>query len=168
MGKRLLEALGQNDAMILNRFSFGGAAAIVTSMALIIGLDAATMTKPAIIGGLLIVAVADNLTDSLSIHIYQESERLEGHEAFIATLTNFVARLLVSLSFVLLVVLLPMREAVAAALAWGLLLLCALTYLLARERQVGVVSEIGKHIAVALVVILASRAIGRWILAATT
>jgi VIT1/CCC1 family predicted Fe2+/Mn2+ transporter len=150
--------------MIIKRFSFGGAAAIVTSVALIIGLDAATATKPTIIGGLLIVAIADNLTDSLSIHIYQESERLEGHEAFVATLTNFAARLLVSLSFVLLVVLLPMHDAVPVSLGWGLLLLCGLTYLLARERRVSVVAEISKHIAVALVVIVASKAIGTWIL----
>ena len=154
--------------MLIKRFSFGGTAAIVTSVALIIGLDAATATRPTIIGGLLIVAIADNLTDSLSIHIYQESERLEGREAFVATLTNFAARLLVSLSFVLLVVLLPMRDAVPAALAWGLLLLSVLTYLLARSRGANVASEIGKHIAVASLVISASRLIGTWILVSVT
>jgi len=154
--------------VIINRFSFGGAAAIVTSMALIIGLDAATATKPTIIGGLLIVALADNLTDSLSIHIYQESERLERHEAFVATLTNFAARLLVSLSFVPLVLLLPLHQAVYVSVGWGLLLLCGLTYLLARERGASIVSEISKHIAVALVVISVSKAIGAWILVSMT
>jgi hypothetical protein len=41
--------------------SFGSPAAIVTSMALIIGLDAATVTKAAMIGSLLSLGVGDNL-----------------------------------------------------------------------------------------------------------
>jgi hypothetical protein len=57
------------------RISFGGTAAIVTSMALIVGLDAANAGRAAMVSALLIAAVADNLTDSLSVHMYQESER---------------------------------------------------------------------------------------------
>jgi hypothetical protein len=51
------------------RISFGGTAGIVTSMALIVGLDAANAGRAAIMSALLIAAVADNLTDSLSIHM---------------------------------------------------------------------------------------------------
>jgi len=63
------------------RFSFGGTAAIVTSMALMAGFDAANAGRATLVSALLIAAVADNLTDSLSVHMYQESERLElpGH-----------------------------------------------------------------------------------------
>ena len=83
--------------------SFGATAAIVTSMGLIIGFGAAGIARPTIIAGLLVVGLADNLTDSLSIHIYQEAERLEPRAAFRATLGNFATRLLISLSFVVLV-----------------------------------------------------------------
>jgi hypothetical protein len=55
----------------VSSLSFGCTAAIVTSLALIVGLDAARATKAAIVSGLLIVALADNLTDALSMHIYQ-------------------------------------------------------------------------------------------------
>ena len=78
----------RSDYMQIKNFSFGATAAIVTSMGLIIGLDAATATKATILSGLLIVAIADNLTDSLSVHIYQESERLEPRAAFHATLVH--------------------------------------------------------------------------------
>ncbi len=77
-------------------YGFGVAAAIITSTALIVGLDAATATTKAIVGGLIIVALADNLTDSISIHLYQEAERLETRRAFRATLLNFGARLFVA------------------------------------------------------------------------
>lgn len=53
----------------LRRLSFGGPAAIVTSMALIVGLGAATAGKAAIVGSLLVIGLADNLTDSLSVHL---------------------------------------------------------------------------------------------------
>src|SRR5512143_3698529 len=104
--------------MKIGNVSFGGTAAIVTSVALIFGLDAATATKSAIVSGLLIVALADNLTDALSMHIYQESERrLEAREAFILTWSNFVTRLAVALTFVLLVLLLPVGSALVATAA---------------------------------------------------
>jgi hypothetical protein len=93
--------------MDIRNFSFGGAAAIVTSLGLIIGLDAASASRATIVGGLLIVAIADNLTDSLSIHMYQESERLDTRKAFRATLINFATRLSLSLSFVLLMISFP-------------------------------------------------------------
>lgn len=147
----------------ISRFSFGGTAAIVTSMALIVGLNAATATKATIISGLLVVALADNLTDSLSIHIYQESERLEERNAFITTLTNFTTRLVLSISFMLLVLLLPITHAIIVSVIWGFSLLIALTYMLARERNVSVASEVFKHVAVALMVIIASQSIGAWI-----
>src|SRR5512142_725500 len=152
--------------MKMGNVSFGGTAAIVTSVALIFGLDAATATKSTIVSGLLIVALADNLTDALSMHVYQESERrLESREAFVATWSNFLTRLLLALTFVLLVVLLPISSAVIASAVWGLALLIALTWALARERKVGFVTELGKHCAAALVVILASRGIGAFITA---
>ena len=43
-------------------------------------------------------------SDSLSIHMYQEAERLEGKGALRTTLANFVSRLLVALSFVFIVI----------------------------------------------------------------
>ena len=115
------------------------------------------------VSALLIAAVADNLTDSLSVHVYQESERLEQKEAFIGTLSNFVTRLLLCLSFVLIVVLLPEHIAAIWGLVWGTSLLVALTCLLARFRGVSAMSKVGKHLAIALAIILVSQRMGHWI-----
>lgn len=147
----------------ITRFSFGGTAAVVTNMALIIGLTAATATRSAIISSLMIVALADNLTDSLSIHIYQESERMESKEAFRVTVANFFARLAVSLLFVLFVLLLPLAMAAAMSLLWGALLLIFISIAIARDRGVSPASEIVKHVTAALIVIAASQALGAWI-----
>ena len=132
-------------------------------MGLIVGLNAATAQKTAIVGSLLIVALADNLTDSLGVHIYQESERLAEREAFRTTVANFATRLLVSLSFIAMVLLLPTPAAISLSIGWGLLLLASLSYLLAKARAANPISEICKHCAVALAVIALSTAVGIWI-----
>jgi VIT1/CCC1 family predicted Fe2+/Mn2+ transporter len=145
-------------------FSFGSTSAIVTSMGLIIGLGTTATQTATIVSGLLIIAIADNITDSLSIHVYQEAERLEARSAFRATLMNFVARLLVVLTFAIIVLVLPGPYAGIVALAWGLLLLAGLSYVVARARDVRPLPEVGKHLGVAILVIAASRLIGSWIL----
>ena len=146
-----------------SRISYGGSAAIATSMALVSGLGAAGAMKPVVASALLIAALADNLTDSLSIHIFQESEQLDQKEAFAGTVSNFVTRLLVCLSFILLVWLLPVSVALGLIIAWGMFLLAALTFLVARERKVGAFLEVVKHLLVAASVVVVSKAIGSWI-----
>ena len=142
-------------------FTFGGTSAIVTSMGL--GLESATAPTATILSGLLIIAVADNVSDSLSIHMYQ-AERLDTRGALRTTLANFVRRLLVAVSFVIMVMMRPVRYAGIVAVGWGFLLLAGLSYILARKRGVSALGEIGKHIAIAVTVIIASRLIGTWIL----
>jgi len=148
-----------------NHYSYGSTAAIVTSVGLIVGFGAASVTRAAVLSGLLIIALADNLTDALSIHIYQESEGLERRAAFRATVTNFVARLIVASSFVAVVVAVPARAAPVVATAWGLLLLGVLTFVLSRTRKVSPWREITKHLVIAVVVVVASRLLGAWIAA---
>ena len=56
-----------------SRFSFGATSSTVTSLGIITGLLQASNPKSIIIGSLLVIAVADNVADSLGIHIYRES-----------------------------------------------------------------------------------------------
>jgi len=135
----------------------------VTSVGLIVGFNAAEAQKGTLVGGLLIIAIADNLTDSLSIHVYQESELLPGRTAFTETVSNFATRLGVSLSFIVLVAVASLSVAAVASVIWGLILLTTLTSLVAKERGVRLLPEVGKHMAVACAVILVSVAIGSWV-----
>ncbi|MGO9006692.1 MAG: hypothetical protein ACLQIQ_08995 [Beijerinckiaceae bacterium] len=96
----------------------------------------------------------------MSIHIYQEWERPEEHAAFRATAGNFVTRLLVSLIFVTLVLAFSRVNVISAALAWGVFLLTALTWFVAKSRVANVKMEILKHLAPATAVIVVSRLIG--------
>ena len=145
------------------QYSYGSTAATVTSVGLIVGFDAASVSRAAIVSGLLIIALADNISDSLSIHVYQESENLESRAAFRATVANFASRLLVASSFIAIVMLAPMSVVPAAAAIWATLLLGALSYVIARTRHVSPLSEMLKHVVVAVVVVAVSRILGHWI-----
>ena len=71
-------------------------------MALIVGLGAASTAKATVLASLLIIGIADNLSDSLSIQIYQESEQMAQRQAFGATVANYAARFAITGSFVVL------------------------------------------------------------------
>ena len=146
-------------AFDLRWISFGSPSAIVTSMALIVGLAAATASKATVLASLLIIGIADNLSDSLSVHIYQESERMARRQAFRTTVANYAARLAITGSFLLIVLVLPTTAAIYVCVVWGFLLLSMLSYLLAKARNLGTFSEILKHTGVAVVVILLSNGI---------
>ncbi|HEY3445211.1 MAG TPA: hypothetical protein VGK67_02560 [Myxococcales bacterium] len=148
----------------LSRLSYGSTAAIVTSMGLIAGLAGTAASRVAVVASLLVIALADNLTDSLAIHVYQESEKLDTRQAFRATVANFFSRLLVGGSFVAAVLVLPVRLIVPVGLGWGLLLLAGLTWLVARSRGASPLVEVAKHLGVAAAVIAVSKAVGLLIL----
>jgi VIT1/CCC1 family predicted Fe2+/Mn2+ transporter len=140
--------------------SFGSPSAIVTSMALIVGLDTATASRATVLASLLIIGIADNLSDSLSVHIYQESEQLVQAHAFRTTIANYLARFTVAMSFFFLFLALPTGPAVYISIVWGFVLLALLSYLLAKVRKVSAISEIIKHTGVAAVVVLVSKVMG--------
>ena len=146
------------------RFSFGSSAAIITNLGLITGLNTAVNAKFSIITSILIIAIADNISDSFGIHMYQESECLDRREVWISTFTNFLSRLIVSLVFVILIYYLPMGQAVIVSLLYGLLLLAFISYILAREEGENPLFNIVEHLGIALVVIVLSELAGRWLM----
>ena len=140
------------------RFAFGATAAIMTSMALIVGLGSVSSGKTGILSGLLIIAIADNLSDTLGIHIHEES-RARG-SAVRTSVTNYLTRLVVAGSFIVLVLALPLGMARVVSIVWGALLLSALTWLIASNRGAAPLPEVVRHLAVAVAVVALSQLIG--------
>jgi len=147
----------------LTRFSFGATSAIVTSLAFIVGLSKSINPKLTIIGSLLVIAVADNISDSLGIHIYQESDLKKPKDVRTSTFSNFLTRFLVILLFILMVTFLPIEYAMIFSIAWGISLLTILSYLIAKEQKVNPYLAILEHIAIAILVIIVSSFLGNWI-----
>ena len=147
------------------KFSFGATSAIITNLALICGLDTVSNAKRAIVGGILVIALADNFSDSMGIHVFQESEGLGDKEVWFSTATNFFTRVVVSLSFILLILALPLRMAVPCAVIWGLSLLAVMSYAIARDRGVDPRREMLIHVCMAVFVITTSHFVGNFLAA---
>ena len=139
-----------------SKFSFGGTSGIITNMAIIIGLDTLSNAKISIIGSLLVVALADNISDTLGIHIYQESEGLTKKEVWISSFTNFLSRFLVSSGFIFIVYFLPINFAVIISIIYGLLVLSIISYLISKRKRTNPWMAIAEHIIIALIVMFVS------------
>jgi len=160
----MVEAIKKICRLKETRFSFGATAAIITNLGLVAGLRTGEHAKVGIIAGMLVIALADNISDSMSIHIYQETECIETKEVWLSTFTNFLSRLLVSLTFILLVVSLPIKSAVVCSIIWGLLLLTMMSYAIAKDKKINPYLTILEHLAIAVAVIIVSDFAGRFLI----
>jgi predicted adenylyl cyclase CyaB len=57
------------------KFAFGIASAVLTTLGIIVGINSATASRLAIIGGIVAVAVADSLSDAVGMYSQKVSER---------------------------------------------------------------------------------------------
>ena len=153
-------AAAPGDRPRQTRFSFGAVSAIITNLGIVTGMDTLTHPKVGIIGALLVIALADNMSDSFGIHFYQESECVGKREVWLSTFTNFLTRLLVSLTFVALIILLPIEIAVVCSVVWGLLILAVMTYLVAKQARTNPWSAVLVHVSIAIAVVVASHFVG--------
>jgi len=145
------------------RYIFGATSAIITNLGLITGLYFTPNAQINIIGSIMVIALADNISDSLGIHIYQEADHLSTREIWLSTFTNFATRLSVSLVFILIVVFFPLYEAILYLIILGLLLLSIISYIIAKNRKINPVRAIAEHLLIAAVVIFLSKYLGNWI-----
>lgn len=145
------------------QYSFGATCAIITNLALITGLDSAPNARMDIIAGLLIIALADNLSDALGIHIHQETEFARASEVWFSTFTNFSARLLISAVFIVFVAFMPLRTAVVCSVVYGFAVLTIISAIVAREKGRKIHVLIFEHVAIAVFVVVASHKLGHWI-----
>ncbi|MBN2884624.1 hypothetical protein JXE04_01740 [Patescibacteria group bacterium] len=153
MNKSLLAGLG-----------FGLTSAVITTLGLMIGLNASTGSKLAVIGGILTIAFADAFSDALGVHVSKETE--EGaiaKEVWAATGFTFLFKLIFALTFLIPVLLLPLATAIIVSIIWGLSILSILSFCLAKSQGQSRWESLGEHLGVAIIVLILSNTIGRYI-----
>ena len=157
--KRIIKNKGARTGIF-----FGATSGVITTLGLIVGLNAGTKSMVAVLGGILVVAVADAMSDALGIHIAQEADpdSTENH-VWAATFWTFITKLIVALSFALPLLWLPLQMAVAVAVGWGLMVITLLSAFLARMQRVAALPIIAEHLVIAIVVIAISHYIGVWV-----
>ena len=144
--------------------SFGLTSGVITTMGLIVGLYSGTHSKLAVMGGILTIAIADSFSDALGIHIAEESENKHtSKEIWEATISTFLSKLVVTMTFVIPILLLPLTTAIIVNVVWGLSLLTIFSFYLAKEQKIKPWGVIAEHLLITLIVIIVTHYLGNWI-----
>ncbi len=145
-------------------FSFGLTSAVITTLGIIVGLNASTQSKVAVIGGILSIAIADAFADALGIHIAEESElNKETKFQWVAAISAFLTKLVFALTFILPILFLSDEQAIIVSLIWGLGLLSIFSYYLAKKQKIQPWKAIAEHVLIAIAVIIITHFVGQWI-----
>jgi VIT1/CCC1 family predicted Fe2+/Mn2+ transporter len=145
-------------------FSFGLTSAIITTIGLMVGLHSGTHSKMVVLGGILIIAIADAFSDALGIHMSEESENKHStKEIWQSTFATFFSKFIFALTFVIPVLLFELTTAIIVSVLWGFLLLTIFSYRMAISQKANPLKVIGEHLLIALVVITATHFVGSWI-----
>jgi vacuolar iron transporter family protein len=146
-----------------SKFSFGATSSTVTSLGIIFGLLTSGNPKASVIGSLLVIAVADNIADSLGIHIYRESTATKKENTRMFTIENFLTRFGITFTFVVLFAFLPLDYAATFCVVIGFGILIFLSYLIGVQRKTSTIKEIIIHLGIAIPVIVISHFLGQLI-----
>jgi len=143
---------------------FGLTSAIITVLGVMVGVHAGTDLKHAVIGAVIVVAVADSLSDALGVLLTEKS--VPGNtlkEAVVSSLCTFLVKIWLGFTFLLPLWLIPdLHLAIGICLAYGMIVLGFYTYLVAKRKKGNPVKDIAVHILLAIVVITLSNLLGNW------
>ncbi len=146
-------------------FSFGLTSGVITTLGLMVGLNSSIGSKLAVVGGILVIAIADALSDAAGIHISEESEGKHTHkEIWESTMATFLSKLVFALSFVIPVLLFKLSIAIIVSVVWGMFLLGVFSFHLAKkQKRLKPWKVVGEHLLIALVVVIITHFVGKWV-----
>lgn len=143
---------------------FGLTSGIITTLGLIVGLNSSTHSKLIVIGGILIIAIADALSDSLGIHISEEAaSKTRTKQVWEATFSTFIFKLIFALTFIVPVIVFNLNLAVIISIVWGLVLISIFSFYIAYEKNTSPIKVISEHLIISLIVIFVTNYLGKFI-----
>lgn len=152
-----------NDS-IKKGFGFGLTSGIITTLGLVIGLNSGTHSKTVVIGGILIIAIADAMSDALGVHISEEaSNHHTVREVWQATISTFLTKLIIASTFIVPFLIFEISAAIIISIVWGFSMLVIFSYYIAKQQKHAPFSIIGEHLFIASIVIIATNYIGQLI-----
>lgn len=153
----------KNQKSIWRGFGFGITSGVITTLGLMIGLDSGTHSKIVVINGVLVIAIADALSDSLAMHISEESQKNSASkDVWRATLSTFITKLIIASSFIIPVLLFPLPIAIIISVVYGLILISLLSYFGAKNNHEKPYKVVGEHLFIAIAVIIIAYCVGRF------
>lgn len=145
-------------------FSFGFTSGIITTLGLMVGLYAGTMSELAVLGGIITIAIADAFSDSLGVHVSEEAECVHSSkEIWQSTVSTFLTKFFVAILFIVPLLVFDLATAVNVSIVLGLSLLGIFSFFVARERNASPLVAVAEHLIIGIAVIAATFFVGEWI-----
>jgi len=144
--------------------SFGLTSATITTLGLMIGLYSSTNSKMVVLGGIMIIAIADSFSDALGVHIAEESKNCHTEkEVWICTLATFLSKFTFSLTYSLPFLFFNIKTAIIIDIVLGYVLLSVLSWVIARGAKEPPIRIILEHLFIATIVIVVTYYTGIWV-----
>ncbi len=144
--------------------SFGLTSGVITTLGMMVGLYSGTHSELAVIGGVLMIAIADAFSDALGIHVSEESANNHTiKEVWESTITTFLTKFFFALTFIIPLLLFSLKNAIWVSIGWGFFVLGFISYWMARNRKEKPLHIIGEHWLIASIVILITHYVGDFI-----
>ena len=145
-------------------FSFGLTSGIITTLGLIVGLHSSTRSDLAVIGGVLVIAIADALSDAFGIHISEEAENKHSNkEIWESTAATFISKFIFASTFIIPILMLKLDIAIIVSVIWGLLLISIFSGYMAKFQKTSAIKIVSEHLIIAVVVIIITHYVGELI-----
>jgi len=159
----MVEGLIKIKDSLKTGIGFGITSSTITTLGLIVGLFAGTESRLAVIGGIVTIAIADAFSDSLAIHISEESKKNKSHDVRESTFSAFLTKLIGASIYLPAVLLLPIEQGVVLNVVMGMGILGAFSYWVAKERGDNPAYTILEHVGIGIVVIVITYFVGQFI-----
>ncbi|MFA6981790.1 MAG: VIT1/CCC1 transporter family protein [Patescibacteria group bacterium] len=142
--------------------SFGVTSGVITTLGLMVGLNASTQSRVAVLSGILSIAIADSFSDAMGMHVSEESQSESSNsQIWKTTILTLLSKLVVALSFAVPIVLFPLNIGVKVCVLWGVLITTVFSYRLAKNRNENALHTVSEHVGIAIFVVIASYFVGK-------
>ena len=143
---------------------FGLTSGTITTLGLIMGLHSSTRSSIIVIGGIIVIAIADAMSDALGIHVSEEFENKHSvKEIWESTISTFLSKSIFALTFVIPFLFLQLSTAIIICIVWGLSLIAIFNYYIAKQQNIKPYKVVLEHLIIAAAVIAVTHYIGNWI-----
>lgn len=144
--------------------NFGTTSGVITTLGLMIGLIFSTYSKLAVIGGIMTIAIADAMSDSLGMHISEESLGKTKDQIWRSTKYTFISKFFFALTFLIPVLFFTNLWIVAIISSiWGMSLLTFLSLKISKRNKKKPLPIVLEHLTIAGGVVIITYILGRFV-----
>ena len=144
--------------------SFGLTSGVITTLGMVVGVNASTSSRLAVIAAIISIAIADAFSDAVAMHVSEESEGVHTRkDVWEATMATFLTKFAFAMTFVIPIWFLALDIAVLIDIIWGLLIMTVFNIFLARSQDERVLRVVFEHLTIAIVVVLITYTAGSFL-----